>query len=512
MTTQKPSLKRFLLVLAATVIVIAGVLSGTRGARAQTAIPFPTDLPWYNVSRPLTLDDLKGRVVLLDFFTPGCINCVHMLPAEKRLEEHFGDRLVVIGIDSPKFTASSTRAGLESFIERYQLQHPIVLDPKSSLWDAYGVQAWPTLVLIGADGRIRNQLIGEQTYEQLAAPVEAALADAPPASSLKPLPLRAMHMPQGALATPGGIAVSATTVAIADTGHNRIVLADRNGKLQAVIGSGCAGHADGNYARAEFDGPHGLTFHDGALYVADTDNQLIRRIDLATRMVSTIAGNGERAYRNRGESDALEATLNSPWDVAWSGGKLYVSMAGNHQIWRYDPAAKTIGPWAGTGAEGLQDGARDQAQFAQPSGLSAHGGILYDVDPESSSVRAVTLPVGEVETLVGRGLFEFGMTDGSAGDALLQHAEGIAWNAGSLYIADTFNNALRSLDLGSHEVRTVAASLKRPLAVAVLSPDTLLVAEGNGNRIDAVHLPDGKVAPWPITGLHAPNAKTCRAR
>jgi thiol-disulfide isomerase/thioredoxin/sugar lactone lactonase YvrE len=509
MTAPKTSMKRFLLVLVATVVVVAGILTGTRGVRAQTAVPFPSDLPWYNVSRPLTLDDLKGRVVLLDFFTPGCINCVHMLPAEKRLEEHFGDRLVVIGIDSPKFTASSTRAGLESFIEQFQLQHPIVLDPKSSLWNAYGVQAWPTLVLIGPDGRIRDRLIGEQSYEQLAAPVEAALADAPPASSLKPLPLRAMHMPQGALATPGGIAVSATQVAIADTGHNRIVLTNRNGKLQTVIGTGCAGRADGDYAHAEFNRPQGLAFHDGALYVADTDNQLIRRIDLATHEVGTIAGNGDRGYRNRGESAALAATLNSPWDVAWSGDKLYVSMAGNHQIWRYDPAAKTIAPWAGTGAEGLKDGARDEAEFAQPSGLSAHGDMLYDVDPESSSVRAITLPGGEVKTLVGRGLFDFGMKNGSAGHALLQHAEGIAWNAGSLYIADTFNDALRRLDLGSDEVHTVATSLKRPLAVAALSPDTLLVAEGNGNRIDAVHLPDGKVTPWSVAGLKTPDTKTC---
>ncbi|HJP98008.1 MAG TPA: thioredoxin-like domain-containing protein [Rhodanobacteraceae bacterium] len=509
MKSRTITVKRFLLVLVATVVVVAGVLSGTRGARAQAAVPFPTDLPWFNVSRPLTLDDLKGRAVLLDFFTPGCINCVHMLPDEQRLEQHFGKRLVIIGIDSPKFTASSTRAGLESFITRYQLRHPIVLDPKSSLWNAYGVQAWPTLVLIGPDGRVRNRWIGEQTYEQLAGPIAAAVADAPPASSLKPLPLRAMRMPHGVLATPAGIAVSATQVAIADTGHNRIVLTDRNGKVETVIGSGCAGRADGDHAHAEFNRPHGLAFHGGALYVADTDNQLIRRIDLATHEVSTVAGDGERAYRNQGESAALAATLNSPWDVAWSGDKLYVSMAGDHQIWRYDPAAKTIGPWAGTGAEGLQDGGRDEAQFAQPSGLSTHDGTLYDVDPESSSVRAITLPGGEVKTLVGRGLFDFGMQNGGAGDALLQHAEGIAWNAGNLYIADTFNNALRRLYLRTGQLSTVASGLHRPLAVAVRSPDTLLVAEGDSNRIDAVHLPDGKVTPWPIAGLKAPDTKSC---
>jgi len=201
--------------------------------------------------------------------------------------------------------------------------------------------------------------------------------------------------------------------------------------------------------------------------------------------------------------------LNSPWDVAWRGNALYVSMAGDHQIWRYDPSAQTIGPWAGTGEEGLRDGARSDAQFAQPSGMSAHGDTLYDTDPESSSVRAIALPDGKVSTLVGHGLFDFGMRNGKADDAQLQHAEGVTWNAGNLYIADTFNNALRKLDLATRQVSTVAALLHRPLAVATLTPDTLLVAEGDANRIDAVHLPDGKVTPWAIAGLKPPGGTSC---
>jgi hypothetical protein len=185
-------------------------------------------------------------------------------------------------------------------------------------------------------------------------------------------------------------------------------------------------------------------------------------------------------------------------------------MAGDHQIWRYDPTAKAVGPWAGTGQEGLVDGARDDAQFAQPSGLSVHGDTLYDADPESSSVRAIALPDGKVSTLLGRGLFDFGMRNGAAKRALLQHAEDVAWNAGSLYIADTFNNALRKLDPAKRDVTTVAALLDRPLAIDALSPDTLLIAEGDGNRIVAVTLPDGTVKPWRIQGLTAPSAGTCR--
>lgn len=498
-------MKRFLVTAFAALVIAGGLLTmGLPRARAARAIAFPNGLAWFNVARPLTLDDLKGRAVLLDFFTPGCINCIHMLPVEEQLKQRFGTRLAVIGIDSPKFEASKTKQGLESFIQRYDLRHPIVLDPAMSLWNAYGVQAWPTLVLLGPDGSLKQQFIGEQSFEQLAGPIHAALADAPAASKLPKLPLRPLAFQSGALATPGGIAVSPSLVGIADTGHNRIVLADHTGKLVAVIGTGCPGDADGDFTHAEFNRPHGLAFHDGALYVADTDGQTIRRIDLAKHTVTTIAGNGQRGFAIAGDFPARAATLNSPWDIAWAGGKLYVSMAGDHQIWRYDPAKDTIGPWAGSGEEGLVDGSRSDAQFAQPSGLSTHGDTLYDVDPESSSVRAISLPDGKVATLVGHGLFDFGMHNGAAGHALLQHAEGIAWDDGSLYIADTFNNALRKLDLANHQVSTVAALLDRPLAVAALSPDVLLVAEGDSNRIDAVHLPDGKVTPWKIAGLKTP--------
>lgn len=503
-------MKRILVTFVAALVVAGGLLMGLPRAWAQRPAAFPQGLTWFNVSRPLGWSDLRGRAVLLDFFTPGCINCVHMLPAEKQLEERFGDRLVVIGIDSPKFSASKTRQGLESFIQRYDLHHPIVLDPDMEVWNAYGVQAWPTLVLVGPDGSIRNTLIGEQSYEQLATAVDAALKHAPATTSLPKLPLRPQQFQSRGLATPGGIAVSPALVAVADTGHNRIVLADHSGKLQALIGSGCAGDADGDATHATFNRPHGLAFHDGALYVADTDNQTIRRIDLATHAVTTVAGSGQRGFAITGSSPARSAVLNSPWDLSWHGDKLYVSMAGDHQIWRYDPASQTIGPWAGTGREGLVDGARDDAQFAQPSGLSVDGDTLYDVDPESSSVRMIGLPDGKVSTLVGHGLFDFGMRNGASGEAQLQHPEGIAWNAGNLYIADTFNDALRKLDLAKHEVTTVAALLDQPLAIEALAPDRLLVAEGDANRIVAVALPDGRVEPWPIEGLTAPKSATCR--
>jgi len=487
-------------------IGIAALALGACDAGAQSAVPFPDGAPWYNVSRPLTWTDLKGRAVLLDFFTPGCINCIHMLPVEESLQQRFGRRLVVIAVDSPKFSASATTSGLVAFIKRYHLHHPVLLDSATKLWDAYGVPAWPTFVLVGPNGTVHGRYVGEQTVSDLAGPIADVLKDAPPAAKLKPLPTLVMAGSGGALDAPGGLAVSGNTVAVADTGHNRIVIADRAGKVGAVVGTGCSGSNDGGYDKAQFGRPHGLAFHDGKLYVADTDSQRIRVIEPGAKQVATLAGSGRRRFVPYGNHPAKKADLNSPWDVAWAKGKLYVAMAGDHDIWRYDPGAGRIGPWAGSGREGLSDGSLDNAEFAQTSGLDIHDGTLYAADPESSAIRSIDIAKGHVKTLIGQGLFKFGFKNGDTSDALLQHAEGLAWLGGSLYIADTFNDALRRLNLATGKVTTVADHLAQPQAVAVLDANTLLVAESDGDRVDAVHLPDGKVTPWPLKGLKAPSA------
>ncbi|HEU0196080.1 MAG TPA: hypothetical protein VFQ88_02545 [Nevskiaceae bacterium] len=457
----------------------------------------------------MTWRDLKGRAVLLDFFTPGCINCIHMVPVEDQLEQRFGTRLVILGIDAPKFTNSGTVSGLKDFLTVHQVRHPVVLDNHQLIWAAWHAVAWPTLVLVGPKGKALGRFLGEQTVGDLAAPIAAALADAPSASALLPLPLKPLAMTMTGLDAPGGIAVSGDRVAISDTGHNRVILATTGGRVVAVIGKGCAGGRDGDYATVEFARPHGLDFHDGKLYVADTAAQKVRVIDLKTHRVSTLAGNGEREYRPYGAYNAMKAPLNSPWDVQWVANKLYVSMAGDHDIWRYDPTTGKFGPWAGNGREGLRDGSLQDAEFAQPSGLYAKGGTLYDADPESSSIRAVATRDGSVQTLIGQGLFQFGLRNGPAAQALLQHAEGLVGLRDSLYIADTFNNAVRRLDLKTDVVSTVAKNLPHPQAIAALSPTQVLVTESGGDRVDRIDLSSGKVSPWPLKGL---SAATCVRR
>jgi DNA-binding beta-propeller fold protein YncE len=465
--------------------------------------PFPDQAPWFNVVRPLTAQDLRGHIVLLDFFTPGCINCIHVLPDTAKLEREFGDRLLIIGVNSPKFTASRESGNIEGFIQRYNIPHPIVTDSGMVLWRHYKVFAWPTQILLGTDGRVIGRYIGERKYAAIRTDVIKSLAQARSAGALSEaaLPLKPMQRTSGGLLQPGKLALSQQYVAVTDTGHNRVVLLDHQGKVVKVIGSGKPGARDGAAAKAKFDGPQGLAFHGDTLFVADTGNATIRSIALPSGEVSTVAGTGRQVYGVTGSHGARSVGLNSPWGLERVGDDLYIAMAGEHKIWKLDLKKGRVGPFAGSGAEGIDDGPLGQASFAQSSGLAYHDGQLYVADPEASAIRRIDLKKKEVQTLVGQGLFKFGMQNGTAARALLQHNQGLAWLDNRLYIADTFNNAIRVLDLKTHEVGTVATGFAQPGGVAVLDAHTLLVADTNANRIATIDLGNGKVRPWPITGL-----------
>ena len=118
-------------------------------------------LQWFNVAAPLPIASLHGRVVILDFWTEGCINCIQIVPTLRRIEEKFPDKVVVIGVHSPKFANEKNAASVKDAIRRYDIKHPIIHDPQMTIWRAYGVQAWPTLVVIDVDGTIAGVVPGE---------------------------------------------------------------------------------------------------------------------------------------------------------------------------------------------------------------------------------------------------------------------------------------------------------------------------------------------------------------
>lgn len=423
---------------------------------------------WINTSSPLTLERLRGKVVLLDFWTYGCINCLHILPDLHALEETFGSALVVIGVHSAKFRAEGESANLRTVVRRLGITHPVINDRDFEIWNAYGVRAWPTVACIGPDGRLKAVRSGEGVFKTFAPLIRELVETARDKGILDESPL-ASHPDRGMeepalLRFPGKVAAAdEQTLCISDTGNHRILLARlHEGKplagMRAAIGGPEPGLVDGPFKKSRFSTPQGtLASPDGRyIYVADTGNHAIRRIDRTEKSVRTLAGTGEQSTVYPGAGGyGPETALNSPWDVCLVGHTLYIAMAGAHQIWTLDTRTNHVAPFAGTGGEALVDGPLDEALLAQPSGLSyaeiSGTSLLFFADAEASAVRAVDLSAGEVRTLVGQGLFDFGDVDGPPEAALLQHALGVAYAPYDrlVYVADTYNNKIKRIDPAS---------------------------------------------------------------
>lgn len=501
--------------------------SSTRKSWAgETPAPaFPTGLTWFNVEHPLTLDELQGKAVLLDFWTLGCINCQHIIPDLKHLEQDFGDHLVVIGVHSGKYSAEHDDQSIEDAIQQFGLEHPVVNDPDFTFWNTYGANAWPTLVLIDPSGKTVGAHAGEGVYPLFQPIISSLLSEFEGRLSNTPIPLKPNTTTTSTvLSFPGAVLPDPAhnRLFIADSGHDRILIADMSGQLQTAIGDGAAGFADGAFDEAEFQQPQGLALTpDGqTLYIADTRNDAIRRADLASGQVTTVAGTGQQLDRLPIPGALAKGTaLSSPWGLTVQGNTLYIAMAGIHQIWAMDITAGTIGVYAGTSREGIQDGARaNQATLAQPSGLTSNAGALFWVDPESSSVRSlpITGSDNDVQTLVGTGLFDYGDKDGVGKAAKLQHPQGIALGNNELFVADTYNHKVRRVDLTTHEVTTLAGSGTRgwkdgpggsaefdgPSGIGYAN-GMVYVADTNNNLIRTIDAASGVVSTLTLTNAGA---------
>ena len=443
-------------------------------ANRVAAQDFPKGFVWLNTDHPLSLEgDLKGQVVVLDFWTYCCINCIHNLATLEKVEEHYRDETVtIIGVHSNKFTNEGEAAHIREAILRYGIRHPVIVDQHGALWNAYDVRAWPTLVFIDAQGQIVGSLSGENPPQRLISIIDQILAEGRAQGVLAkgPLRLKRMKMPEstvGGLAFPGKIVAGPDgRLFIADSNHNRIVVVRPDGPestdaaVVQIIGSGQAGSRDGARDVAQFDNPQGIAL-DAAydvLYVADTDNHLIRRVDLASGEVTTILGTGAQVYDARGGGKGTAQGLNSPWDLALDGDTLYIAMAGEHQIWRMDLKSSVARAWLGSSGEGIIDGGGERAELAQPSGLSIMGGDLYFMDSETSSLRRASLDGGKVETLIGKGLFVYGDVDGDFDQARLQHPLGVTNDGKEIYIADTYNHKIKVADPVVRRIETLAGT------------------------------------------------------
>ncbi|OFT58940.1 hypothetical protein HMPREF3159_07330 [Brachybacterium sp. HMSC06H03] len=472
---------------------------------------------WLNTGgAELDLETLRGKIVLLDFWTFCCVNCLHVLDELRPLEEKWADELVVIGVHSPKFEFEKDPEALRANIERYEVSHPVIDDPELETWSAYGARAWPTLMVLDTHGRIAGNLSGEGHAANLDRLVAELVAEGEADGSLRrgPAPTVLAERTEQTLRFPSKLAVLPDgRLVVSDAGQHRLVVFQADGAtVDAIIGTGERGHADGDEDTAQFAEPNGVlalpaeVAHEVGydLLVADTAGHRLRGVKIGqdrllrsrtTTEVTTLAGTGEQWMQGeplpRGEGDARTYSLSTPWDLTWSHSlnRAVIAMAGIHQLWTFDPVTGALLVLAGTTQEGLVDGPAVTSWWAQPSGLDEMpDGRIVIADSESSAVRLLDPQTMQVSTLVGKGLFDFGHVDGPLDRARLQHPLGVtALPDGRIAIADTYNGAIRLLDEETGEVVTVATDLKEP-SDAIVGPPVdgigqLIVVESGAHRI-----------------------------
>jgi DNA-binding beta-propeller fold protein YncE len=476
---------------------------------------------WLNTDKPLSIAGLRGKVVLLDFWTYGCINCIHIIPDLKKLEAKYANQLVVIGVHSAKFTNEGDTENIRQIILRYGVEHPVANDADFKIWEQYAVSAYPTQVVIDPAGYAIGAAVGEGNADGLDKLIGETVEEFRKKGLLDEKPLkfaleraRVGDLP---LAFPGKVLADAATnrLYISDSNHNRLVVTDLSGKYIETIGSGKAAWADGAYNSAAFNRPQGLALDGANLYVADTENQRIRLVDLKSKKVSTVGGTGSLNNFNGEGGAPLKTGLRSPWDLSLAGKSLYIAMAGSHQIWRMDLEENVLEPYAGTRVEARIDGKRALAAFAQPSGIATDGKHLYVADSESNIIRQIDFAKETVETLVGGDLYVFGDADGEGDDVRLQHPLGVTIYDGKVLIADTYNHKIKLLDPDTQTVSTFLGSGKsgqadgkaptfyEPAGLSIAG-DKLYVADTNNHAIRVVDLQTKTVSTLKIEGLTPP--------
>jgi DNA-binding beta-propeller fold protein YncE len=393
---------------------------------------------------------------------------------------------VVVGVHSGKYIAERETPRIREASLRLGISHPIVNDRQFRIWRAYAVRAWPTLTIIDRNGYVVGAHAGEFTAEMLYPLLEALVSMsattgsgnapvryAPDTPAIKP----------SRLCYPQKVAVDKDRVAVSDTGNHRVLIGRLESTSRMTVEHEITGLERGNSTTDTLKSPQGLGFEENKLYVSDSETHTVCVVDLQSGKARVLAGTGDQM---RTRSDRESGALSSPWDVAIVGNTLYVAMAGVHQIWAIDRESGAARVHSGTGGEDIIDGSNSNALLAQPMGVVSDGRKLYFVDAESSAVRWADIePEGNVGTIVGTGLFDFGDVDGTGESVRMQHQQGIELYEGELLVADSYNNAIKRVDIKTRTARTFVRGLNEPGGIAT-GDRHLYVADTNAHRIVTV--------------------------
>jgi thiol-disulfide isomerase/thioredoxin len=466
-----------------------------------TAPEIDTKFGWVNTEKSYKLADFKGKIVLLDFWTFGCINCQHIIPDLEKLEKEFENELVVIGVHSAKFSAEQSTQRIRQAALKFGVHHPVINDADMTVWKNYAVRAWPTVTLISPTGKVVWQRAGESFYEDARNQILALKEKHKAELNNEKFEFQLAKVEKKELMFPSkiieGRIETATNIEqffwIADSGNNRIIKINLKGKVLETIGNSKKGNTEGSFEETSFYEPHGLALSENGekLYIADTKNNVIKEADLINKTVKTIAGTGETSYYFGDKKWGENVNPNSPWDLLIDKkypNIMYIASAGNHQILKMNLQDYKTERFAGSGKEQLTDGDDFQkVAFNQPSGLTQFENFLYVADAEASAIRKIDLQKKEVRTLVGSGLFDFGDEDGTAQKAVLQHPVSVFYTENEVYIADTYNGKIKILDLEKNRVKTIISGLNEPNDILLIG-NYLYISDTNNHQILRVNI------------------------
>ena len=320
---------------------------------------------------------------------------------------------------------------------------------------------------------------------------------------------------------PQGVAVdSAGNLYIADRNNHRIRRVDSTGTITTLAGTGESGFSgDGGPAtQAQISWPIGVAVAGtGNLYIGDSRNHRIRRVDATTGTIATIAGTGQAGFSGDGDP-ATQAQLYYPFGLTVDGaGNLYIGDSNNHRIRKVDAATGTIDTIAGTGVRGCcrDGGPAVEGRLFNPFGVALDGaGNLYIADAINDRIRKVDATTGTITTIAGTWQDGFGGDGGPATEALLYVPRGVAVDsAGNIYIADSLNDRIRKVDAATGTIATVAgrtfggdgdpatlAHIHEPNGVATDGAGNLYIADSNNHRIRKVDATAGTITTIAGTG------------
>lgn len=433
-------------------------------AGSHPALPeLPDGLRWVNRRDRPRLADLRGRIVLLLFWNSSSTASATALDELRLLQKKLPDAFVALCIHTPRYSSRQPDAVVLKAAHRHRLQVAVANDAEWLVWKQYSIPAWPTMVVIGVDGRLAARFVGEGRAQEVE-DVILELRDEAGSRDAAPLPPVSTvgDEPAGPLAFPAHVLATDDRLFVSDTGHHRVLECNHDGHVLRQFGSGTPGNWDGQLAGSGLRLPQGLAAGRDVLYVADAGNHGVRRIRLDSGDVETVLGAGHVAYRNvEDQGGGLRVAIHSPHAVAVDGDVLYVAATGQHQILRADLRHQQVATIAGDGRSDVRDGIGGQSSLSQPIALALMPGQLLVADAGGNAIRRLRLADLALTTLAGSSPWRPGNRDGVGRKVRLAYPSGIAAAETRVFIADTCNDRLCVLDPFSGELATV--QLQRPL-------------------------------------------------